>query len=109
VIAFTDPDCIPSEDWLQNIVAAMVEPTVWVVLGRRCLPPLSLALSMLEAYENAKDEYVLHSQIETLYYGYTNNMAVRKELLNELGPFLNRSRGQTRFSCAESWTPTQVA
>jgi len=93
VIAFTDPDCIPSEDWLQNIVAAMVEPTVWVVLGRRCLPPLSLALSMLEAYENAKDEYVLHSQIETLYYGYTNNMAVRKELLNELGPFLNRSRG----------------
>lgn len=93
VIAFIDPDCLPREDWLQNIAAAFEEPAVRMVLGRRCLPPLSPVLSLVEAYENAKDEYVLQSQSKTLYYGYTNNMAVRKELFNELGPFLNIPRG----------------
>jgi glycosyltransferase involved in cell wall biosynthesis len=100
VIAFIDPDCLPSEDWLQNIADAMGEPVVQVVLGRRSLPPLPPMLSLLEAYENAKDEYVFHGQIKTLYYGYTNNMAVRKELFNELGPFLNIPRGaDTIFVC----------
>jgi len=71
----------------------MREPVVQVVLGRRCLPSHSKVLPLLEAYENAKDEYVFHGQIKTLYYGYTNNMAVRKALFNELGPFLNIPRG----------------
>jgi len=66
----------------------------WWDVGRVSdLPPLSPVLSLLEAYENAKDEYVLQSQSESLYYGYTNNMAVRKQLLMELGPFLSISRG----------------
>jgi len=93
IIAFIDPDCLPSKDWLQNIAAAMGESVVRVDLGRRCLPSHSRVLPLLEAYENAKDEYVFHSQIKTLYYGYTNNMVVRKESFTEFGPFLNIPRG----------------
>jgi len=93
LIVFLDPDCIPGDDWLQNIAAAMFDPAVLVVLGRRCLPPLSPSLSLLEAYENEKDEYVINRQMETLCYGYTNNMAVRRKLFEDLGPFLKIPRG----------------
>lgn len=93
VIAFTDPDCIPGQDWLEKLVAAMTTPAVSVVLGRRSLGEVSPVLSLLEAYETAKDEYVLTSRIPTLYYGYTNNMAVRKNVLTTIGSFVIRPRG----------------
>ncbi|MGD9850781.1 MAG: glycosyltransferase family 2 protein [Nitrospirales bacterium] len=93
VIAFIDPDCMPDKDWLQNIASAMDEPDVLVLLGRRCLPSLLSSLSLLEAYENEKDEYVINGETETLYYGYTNNMAVRRKLFEDLGLFLKIPRG----------------
>jgi glycosyltransferase involved in cell wall biosynthesis len=92
VIAFIDPDCIPNQDWLEQIATAMTEPATAVVLGRRSLPA-GPVLALLEAYENAKDEFVLNSHIPTLYYGYTNNMAVRKKVFTDVGSFINRPRG----------------
>ncbi|MEI6085158.1 MAG: glycosyltransferase family 2 protein [Verrucomicrobiota bacterium] len=93
VIAFTDPDCIPNRDWIEQLVAAMKDPVVGIVLGRRSLAAVSPTLARLGAYEIAKDEYVLNSRIPTLYYGYTNNMAVRKSVLTALGSFVLRPRG----------------
>jgi len=93
VIAFTDPDCIPRQDWLEKIAQVMADLAVGVVLGRRRVPEGSATISLLEAYENAKDEWVLTSGIPTLYYGYTSNMAVRKQVLLALGTFTNRPRG----------------
>ena len=40
-----------------------------------------------------KESYVFSSQKREIYYGYTNNMAVRKSLFDKLGPFPEVTRG----------------
>jgi glycosyltransferase involved in cell wall biosynthesis len=93
IIAFTDPDCIPSSDWLERIATAMNHPDVGIVIGSHQLARNSFFLSLLADYENEKNRYVFSSKIKEIYYGHTNNMAVRKKLFDEIGPFIERSRG----------------
>jgi glycosyltransferase involved in cell wall biosynthesis len=108
IIAFTDPDCMPYGDWLREIEAAMVHPDVGIVIGSHRFARDSFFLSMLADYQNEKNNYVLNSEIKELCYGHTNNMAVRKKLFDEIGPFVDRSRGSDtifvrrcveRYSC----------
>ncbi|MBW1743710.1 MAG: glycosyltransferase family 2 protein [Deltaproteobacteria bacterium] len=93
IIAFTDPDCIPSDDWLEKIASALEHSRIGIVIGSRKSLHGSSILSMLEAYEHEKNDYVFRSKIKEIYFGYCNNMAVRKELLDEVGPFVERPRG----------------
>lgn len=93
VIAFTDPDCIPLSNWLQEIETAMTRFDVGIVLGSYCSVRDSFILSALELYQNEKRNYIFGSRIKELYYGYANNMAVRKRLLEEVGLFIERDRG----------------
>ncbi|MEQ9620039.1 MAG: glycosyltransferase [Deltaproteobacteria bacterium] len=93
IIAFTDPDCIASPDWLAEIENAMSDPVVSIILGRPLMANDSLLLSMLEDYENEKNAYILNSNDRNRYFGHTNNMAVRRELFDELGLFIERERG----------------
>lgn len=55
-----------------------------------------------------KNKYIFNSERKELYYGYTRNMAVRKKLFNEIGPFVEMARGSDvifvsryveRYSC----------
>jgi len=93
VIAFTDPDCVPGHDWVRTIAAAMADPVVAILVGSHQFASHSFALSALEAYEKVKKAAVLNGAQSELYYGHANNMAVRRSLLDELGPFLERHRG----------------
>jgi glycosyltransferase involved in cell wall biosynthesis len=93
IIAFTDSDCVPSSNWLQEIKAAMSHPDVGIVIGRLRLAQDSFILSMLADYENEKSTYTFNSEIEELYYAHAGNMAVRKRLFDEIGLFLERARG----------------
>ncbi len=93
LIAFTDPDCVAREHWLRNLAAAMAEPNVGIVLGCRKPAGASLAAAMIADYENEKADYVTSSGARELYYGYTNNMAVRRKLFEAVGPFVDRPRG----------------
>ncbi len=93
IIAFTDSDCVPSADWLNGIESAMADPDTGIVIGNYQAAKESFLLSMLEDYENEKNNYVFTSGIKELYYGYTRNMAVRRVLFDEAGPFLERARG----------------
>ena len=93
IIAFTDADCVPSHEWLHKIVTAIEQPGLNIVLGRRKFAGDSLLLSMLAAYDHEKHRYVFNSERKELYYGHTNNMAVKKKLFDELGPFVERARG----------------
>lgn len=93
IIAFTDSDCVPAANWLKEIESAMASPDVGIAIGSCRFPRESILLSMLEDYENEKNKYVFTSGINKLYYGHTRNMAVRKRLFDELGPFLQRVRG----------------
>jgi glycosyltransferase involved in cell wall biosynthesis len=93
IIALTDSDCAPSVDWLRNIEDAFRHHEVGVVLGRNQFACDSRILSMLTGYESAKADYALSGNDKTIYYGYTNNMAIRKTLFNRVGLFLEISRG----------------
>ena len=93
VIAFTDPDCVPAPDWLNNLDMAMRNPEVLIVLGAHEFAADSLSLRLLQDYQDAKNHYVFQSRIRTAYYGHANNMAVRRTLFDELGPFEEIPRG----------------
>ncbi len=111
IIAFTDPDCVPDRNWLQTIAAGMADPGVGILVGSHQFAPRSFALSALEAYDNVKKAFVLNGARSELYYGHANNMAVRRSLLDELGPFAERYRGSdTLFiqGCLERYSVDAV-
>ena len=93
IIAFTDSDCAVSADWLKEIEQAMSDPAARIVIGNNQFAKDTFLLSMLEDYENEKNNYVFTSGVKEIYYGYTRNMAVRKRLFDEMGLFLEKARG----------------
>lgn len=93
ILAFTDPDCIPSSNWLREIAVIMDGSNVGIVIGRHQFGGASRRLALLEAYEHEKNTYVFSSNLKELYFGHTNNMAVRRALFDEVGPFVERARG----------------
>jgi len=93
VIAFTDADCAVAPDWLDSIAKSMADPAVRMVLGSYRPARASFATSVLAAYENEKNRYIFGGADERLYHGYANNMAVRAEVFDEVGPFPLRLRG----------------
>jgi glycosyltransferase involved in cell wall biosynthesis len=108
IIAFTDSDCVPRPDWLQQIADIMRSREVGLVLGRREFQGRSRRMSSLEAYEAQKANYILSGTNREAFYGYTNNMAVRRSLIDAIGPFMELARGADtifvrqvvdRFSC----------
>lgn len=93
ILAFTDPDCEVGLDWLSRIRAAFDGTRKRVVLGIRDFSGDSFALSLLSDYESVKDAFVFASKVPEIYYGYTNNMAVTRDVFEKEGPFLERMRG----------------
>jgi glycosyltransferase involved in cell wall biosynthesis len=93
VIAFTDSDCIPAPEWLDRISASLDSPSVGIIQGGRFYTTESRGLLLLEAYENERATYTFSGKLKGLYYGYTNNMAVRRDIFDRCGPFLEVMRG----------------
>ena len=88
LIAFTDADCVVASDWLQSIQKGMRDPAVAILLGHCSYPSnASWALRLLGAYENAKADYVINRCPAVHHFGYTNNMAVRASVFEEIGVF----------------------
>ncbi len=93
IVAFTDSDCAPGPDWLQTIWSVMANPGLVLIQGR-CSPGAeSLPLAVLADYEAKKAAYVFTSERKDIYYGYTNNMAVRRKAFDKAGPFQEWMRG----------------
>jgi len=93
VIAFTDPDCSPLPDWLSQIAGSLAEDRRQIVLGKREYISPSMGLSLLADYEECMADYVFTSDRPEIYFGYTNNMAVRASLFETLGRFMTLRRG----------------
>jgi glycosyltransferase involved in cell wall biosynthesis len=93
IIAFTDADCIPDSSWLDHIADAMRHPQTHILLGECSFAADSPMLSLLADYESEKACYICSRNDKSIYYGYTNNMAVRKEVFDRLGPFMEIVRG----------------
>jgi glycosyltransferase involved in cell wall biosynthesis len=93
IVAFTDPDCVPQEDWLEQIGQAMADPSAKLVLGDRQFATDSGVLGILAAYESRLVARIFESRCIDHYFAYTNNMAVRMPVLRELGGFQKLQRG----------------
>jgi glycosyltransferase involved in cell wall biosynthesis len=93
IIAFTNADCAVAPDWLESIEKAMSDRDAMVAVGSYLPTRDSFTVSALTRYENEKNLYVFNSGDERLYYGCTNNMAVRARVFEEVGPFPLHPRG----------------
>ncbi|NNK32927.1 MAG: glycosyltransferase family 2 protein [Xanthomonadales bacterium] len=93
LLAFTDSDCAPRPDWLRTIELVLALPERQVVQGQRVVTSESFLLQALNRYECAKDARVLSGDQRQKYYGYTNNMGMRREAYERYGPFIERDRG----------------
>ena len=86
IIAFTDADCRPQSDWLENLVKPFVNPEIALSAGEILALPGKNILEQHAALENTL------SQKHTLAhpfcaYGQTANLAVRKRVLAQVGLF----------------------
>lgn len=93
ILAFTDSDCAPRADWLRTIEEALQSPDCLVVQGKRRLASSSSLLQSINSYEFTKDEFTLNGSNALKYYGYTNNMGMRRSAYERFGPFVERDRG----------------
>lgn len=93
VIAFIDSDCEAAPGWLDALDRTLSDSAVGVVLGRREYPVATLPLKWLEAFERHKADWVFALPEGARYYGYTNNMAVRASIFDDVGRFAEIRRG----------------
>jgi glycosyltransferase involved in cell wall biosynthesis len=93
ILVFTDADCVPSPDWLKELATQFSAPTVGLAQGRRVFGADGSMLSMLAAYEAETHAYIFSGEVKGAVFGYTNNMAVRREVFDRCGPFLETARG----------------
>jgi len=88
VIAFTDADCVVGTRWLASVHdAILVNGATFAMGGVGFATPRSALLGVIETYRNDHIQYVIENQIWNHVYGYTNNMAVRADVFERLGPF----------------------
>ena len=93
ILAFTDADCVVAADWLQQLAAAFQSQEVKLLQGRRLYAVSSPTLSMLESYDRERADLTFSGNAREIYYGYTNNMAVRRGVFERCGPFVEIARG----------------
>jgi glycosyltransferase involved in cell wall biosynthesis len=93
VLVFTDSDCVPSSCWLVELMKAFVSPEICIVQGARKFARDSATLSMLATYDAERAANTFSPVGVGSQYGYTNNMAVRREVFDRCGPFLEIPRG----------------
>ena len=92
-LVFTDSDCTPDRSWLSNIAKTFEDPEIGLLLGSRAFSNPSVPLGLVEAYELIKDSQNFKRGEVDCCYGYTNNMALRRQLFLRVGPFDEVSRG----------------
>jgi glycosyltransferase involved in cell wall biosynthesis len=93
ILAFTDSDCYPAPDWLQSIDDQLASCEARAIMGPRLPEPDRRVLRLIADYENSKTRMILSSNDPRVYFGFTNNMAVRREAMENFGPFVLRDRG----------------
>lgn len=88
ILAFTDSDCIPHQDWLENGVARlMVAPDCGIVGGGVIVfPKESSRRTAVELYESAF-AFPQKRRIEVSHWGVTANLFVRRSVIESVGPF----------------------
>ena len=86
IVVFTDADCRPLSNWIEEIVLPFADPNVGIVVGElAALPGNSLLERYAERYGVMSQKYLLEHPF--LPYGQTANLAIRKRVLQQIGLF----------------------
>lgn len=88
VLAFTDADCIPQPDWLEQLVAHLTGGDNCQVVGGRIaiFPAREHAPCAIELYDCVFG-LVQKDNVEIGHHAATANMATRREVFDRVGPF----------------------
>jgi glycosyltransferase involved in cell wall biosynthesis len=86
ILAFTDVDCRPQGDWLETLIKPFINPKISIVAGEiKGIMGNSLLEKYAHTYKVLSPKYCLENSF--CPYGQTANLAIRKELLYEVGLF----------------------
>ncbi len=85
LIAFTDADCIPAADWIRGGVEATIEGGAELVAGH-VRPRVGPAPSVWERFD-AGHHVDQRKYVETLGFGATANLFVRRTVFDAVGGF----------------------
>ena len=86
IIAYTDDDCMPDEDWLQRLAAAFDDPQWTAAGGPNIPPPARTAVESLVAAAPGGPSHVLLNDEEAEHLPGCN-LAIRKTALEGIGGF----------------------
>jgi cellulose synthase/poly-beta-1,6-N-acetylglucosamine synthase-like glycosyltransferase len=86
ILAFTDADCRPQPNWLENLVQPFTKAEVGLVVGEIVgLPGTSLLEKHAERNNVLSQQHTLEHPF--FPYGQTANLAIRREALEQVGLF----------------------
>lgn len=86
IIAFTDADCRPLSDWVEELVKPFIDPAVGIVVGNlTALPGNSLWEKYAERYEVMSPKFLLEHPF--CPYGQTANLGIRRSIFQQVGLF----------------------
>ncbi|MDY7003514.1 MAG: glycosyltransferase [Cyanobacteriota bacterium] len=86
IFAFTDGDCRPQPQWLENLIQPFSDPNIGIVVGEiLALPGDSLLEKYAEKQETLSQKHTLANSF--CPYGQTANLAIRKQAFVEVGLF----------------------
>jgi glycosyltransferase involved in cell wall biosynthesis len=86
IIVFTDADCRPRSNWLENLVRPFIDSQIGIVAGNLVALP---GKTILEKYAEACGMMSPHFLLKHPFcpYGQTANLAIRKKIFNQVGLF----------------------
>lgn len=85
LLAFTDGDCEADPRWLEHLARHFEDPALALLIGERRFAHDTHLLHLLTLLES--------DNASRLTYGYTNNLAIRREVFDRVGPFEVLARG----------------
>jgi GT2 family glycosyltransferase len=92
VVAFTDPDCLVSKQWLSELANAFADPEAGAVAGAIVpFPPRTYAELYAARRRSHSQERAMSHPLRP--FAMTPNLAFRREILDRVGLFDTRFRG----------------
>jgi cellulose synthase/poly-beta-1,6-N-acetylglucosamine synthase-like glycosyltransferase len=86
ILAFTDVDCRPHPDWLEQLWQSFAEPQVGIVVGEvAALPGPTLWEKYAQQYQVMSQRFLIEHPF--CPYGQTANLALRRSILEQVGLF----------------------
>ncbi len=86
IIAFTDADCRPKPEWLEELIKPFSDPLVGIVAGEIiALPGTTLLEKYAESYQLLSQKPVIENSF--CPYGQTANLAIKREAFLGVGLF----------------------